>query len=166
MPEVATPLSGLPPDLGTQPLRFLNAFWAVWQGLSGHVNGELLIRHGLDLRAFIALSYVQGAPTSPGELARVLGVPRYEMTRILDRLTGLGAITRDSDPLNARSRRLEVTPSGQTLWDAAVQTVNTLVCPSLRALGAELHPLTVGLERLASLTELSVPTAPAPQETP
>ncbi|WP_165795233.1 MarR family winged helix-turn-helix transcriptional regulator [Deinococcus koreensis] len=176
MPPSADPRSGRPPDPSaqppspqlpsSQPLRFLNAYWAVWQGLSGRVNGELLRLHGLDLRAFIALSYVQGAPTSPGELARVLDVPRYEMTRILDRLTGLQAITRTTDPANARSRRLEVTLSGQSLWDAALQTVTTLVQPSLQALGPGLEPLTAGLERLASLSQSALPTDLAPKETP
>lgn len=142
-------------------MRFLNAYWAVWQGLSGRVNGELLRRHGLDLRAFIALSYVQGGPISPGELATVLDVPRYEVSRILGGLTTLGAVTRGHDPANARSRRLEVTPDGQARWDAAMQTVNSLITPSLDALGPGLEPLTAGLEHLAAhaltTTDLSDP---------
>ncbi|MBB5377535.1 DNA-binding MarR family transcriptional regulator [Deinococcus metalli] len=139
-------------DLHAQPLRFLTAYWGVWQGLSGRAN-DRLGAHGLDLRSFIALSYVQGQPTSPGELARVLDVPKYEVTRILDRLTALGAITRDSDPANARSRRLDVTPSGRALWHAAVQTVTAVVGPALATLGPRVDPLTADLEHLAALTE-------------
>lgn len=153
----AAPLTATP--LNAQPLRFLTAYWGVWQALSGRVNAEL---HGLglDLKSFIALSYVQGAPTSPGELSRVLDLPKYEVTRVLDRLSGLGAITRDSDPANARSRRLDVTPEGQRLWHTALHAVSALVSPALSALGPHLEPLTISLETLVCLS------APTPQETP
>ncbi|WP_295820573.1 MarR family winged helix-turn-helix transcriptional regulator [uncultured Deinococcus sp.] len=146
-------------DLHAQPLRFLTAYWGVWQSMSGRANADLAA-HGLDLRSFIALSYVQGSPTSPGELARVLDVPRYEMTRILDRLTALGAITRELDPTSARSRRLDVTPAGRAQWEAALQAVTATVDPALTSLGSRLEPLTASLEHLAAFSY------PAPQETP
>ena len=146
-------------DLHAQPLRFLTAYWGVWQALSGRANADLAV-HGLDLRSFIALSYVQGSPTSPGELARVLDVPRYEMTRILDRLTALEAITREHDPANARSRRLDVTPAGRVRWEAALQAMTALIDPALTSLGSRLEPLTASLENLAAFSY------PDPQETP
>ncbi|MFC3831826.1 MULTISPECIES: MarR family winged helix-turn-helix transcriptional regulator [Deinococcus] len=146
-------------DLHAQPLRFLTAYWGVWQSMSGRANADLAA-HGLDLRSFIALSYVQGSPTSPGELARVLDVPRYEMTRILDRLTALGTITRELDPTSARSRRLDVTPAGRAQWEAALQAVTATVDPALTSLGSRLEPLTASLEHLAAFSY------PAPQETP
>ena len=104
------------PDLNAQPLRFLNAYWTLWQALAQPVDSALTRQHGLDLRAFIALSYVQGGATSPGELAAAMSIPNYEVSRTLDRLSHLGAITRQSDPANARRRRLSATPSGQVLW--------------------------------------------------
>ncbi|WP_309569955.1 MarR family winged helix-turn-helix transcriptional regulator [Deinococcus sp.] len=154
----ASPLRS-PPDLHAQPLRFLTAYWGVWQALSTRV-GAGLDAHGLDLKGFIALSYVQGSPTSQADLARVLAVPKYEVTRILDRLSDLGAITRVADPENARFRRLEVTPTGQALWAASLHAVSAVVTPALDALGPRLEPLTATLESLAVLS------TSGPQETP
>lgn len=137
------------PDLAAQPLRFLNAYWTLWQALAQPVDGALTRRHGLDLRAFIALSYVQGQLTSPGELSVTMSIPKYEVSRTLDRLTKLGAITRRSDPTNARRRTLSVTPSGQALWASALATVQAVTQPPLEALGP-LEALTLSLEQLAA----------------
>lgn len=156
-PEVA--VLAIPTDLSAQPLRFLTAYWGVWQALSGQVSAAL-DAHGLDLKSFIALSYVQGGPTSQADLARVLGVPRYEVTRILDRLSDVGAITREADPANARLRRLGATPAGLALWAASLHTVTTLVAPAVDALGPRLDTLTTTLEMLAAVS------ASGPQETP
>ncbi|TSA87488.1 winged helix-turn-helix transcriptional regulator [Deinococcus detaillensis] len=137
------------PDLAAQPLRFLNAYWTLWQALAQPVDSALVRLHDLDLRAFIALSYVQGGMTSPGELSVTMSIPKYEVSRTLDRLTKLGAITRRSDPANARRRTLGVTPSGQALWASALATVQAVTQPPLEALGP-LEALTLGLEQLAA----------------
>ena len=157
-------LSVAPPDLQaqhlqTQPLRFLNAYWNVWQHLAGRLDFALARAHDLDLRAFIALSYVQGGVTSPGELARAMGVPKYEVTRTLDRLSRLRAVARESDPLSARRQRLSATPEGRALWQAALSTVQAVAAPPLRALGSRLADLTSGLEQLAAQAHLSQETA-------
>lgn len=139
-----------PADLDAQPLRFLSAYWTAWQTLAARAETELVARHGLDLRAFIALSYIQGAPLSPGDLAARLGVPRYEVSRVLERLSALGAITREGRPGNARFRVLDATPAGRERWAAALATVRDVAGPPLLALGdAELDRLTRALERLA-----------------
>lgn len=138
-----------PPDLAAQPLRFLNAYWMLWQALAQPVDGALTRLHGLDLRAFIALSYVQGGMTSPGELSVSMSIPKYEVSRTLDRLSKLGAITRRSDPSNARRRTLTATPSGRALWASALATVQAVTQPPLAALGP-LEALTLGLEQLAA----------------
>lgn len=151
------------PDLNAQPLRFLNAYWTLWQALAQPVDSALTRQHGLDLRAFIALSYVQGGATSPGELAAAMSIPNYEVSRTLDRLSHLGAITRQSDPANARRRRLSATPSGQVLWTSALMTVQAVTQPPLHALGPPLDALTSSLERLAALMERGdPPSAPSP----
>ena len=56
----------------------------MWQALAARADLELTRKHGLDLRAFIALSYIGGGVFLPGELACALGLPNYEPTQIRD----------------------------------------------------------------------------------
>ncbi|MBZ9753365.1 MarR family winged helix-turn-helix transcriptional regulator [Deinococcus sp. HMF7604] len=151
-PGFTSPAQAPPaPDLTTQPLRFLAAYWAVWQHLSGHLQTALEQGHGLDVRSFIALSYVQAAPLTPAELASHLRVPRYEVTRVLRHLESRKAIDRHPAPHDARSHRLCATPAGRTLWQAALHTVETVTTPALHALSpTPLDILTASLETLAA----------------
>ncbi len=138
-----------PPDLSVQPLRFLNAYWQVWQALAARAEGQLSQAHGLDLRAFMALAYIQGGLSSPGDLAVQLGLPRYVVTRTLDTLSHLQAVERAALPGDARRQHLSVTPSGQALWTAALQTVMAVCQGPLAPLGPRLESLTAALEDLA-----------------
>ncbi|WP_174366820.1 MarR family winged helix-turn-helix transcriptional regulator [Deinococcus sp. JMULE3] len=146
----------LTPDLTRQPLRFLAAYWTAWQGLSGQVQAALTREHGLDLRAFLILSHVQAGPQTPSDLARTLDLPRYEVARALRHLQDAGAVTHEPRPGDARRRALHVTPAGQTLWLAAMQTLQHATRPALDRLGPQLDAVTAGLE---ALTDLS-PTPP------
>lgn len=137
------------PDLSAQPLRFLHAYWRVWQALAARAEGQLSREHGLDLRAFIALSYLQSGVSGHGELAVHLGLPRYVITRTIDALVRLGAVERGTDPHDARRQTLFVTRAGHALWAAALRTVEQVCAAPLGALGEALAPLTVALEQLA-----------------
>jgi DNA-binding MarR family transcriptional regulator len=145
------------PDLSAQPLRFLHAYWRVWQGLAARAEGQLEQAHGLDLRAFLALSYLHGGATHPSELAAQLSLPRYVITRTLDTLSRLHAIERVSDSSDRRRQNLRVTLPGRTLWLAALQTVEQVCGQPLAVLGEQLGPLSDGLERLAAATESTAP---------
>ena len=149
-PDLAPPDPSAP-DLSAQPLRFLHAYWRVWQALAAHAEGQLSREHGLDLRGFIALSYLQSGVSGPGELAVQLGLPRYVVTRTLDALSRLGAVERNADIHDARRQTLLVTPAGHALWAAALRTVEQVCGPPLQALDAQLDPLTAALELLAGL---------------
>lgn len=156
------------PDLSAQPLRFLHAYWRVWQALAAHAEGQLSREHGLDLRAFIALSYLQSGVTGPGDLAVQLGLPRYVITRTLDTLVRLGAVERGTDPHDARRQTLLVTQAGHALWAAALRTVEQVCAGPLGGLGEALTPLTVALEQLADVRlnpsrQHPSPQHPAPQ---
>ncbi|WP_221088973.1 MarR family winged helix-turn-helix transcriptional regulator [Deinococcus aquaedulcis] len=140
------------PDLQAQPLRFLAAYWGVWQVMSTRLHAALERQHSLDLRTFIALSYVQAGPITPAELARQLKVPRYEVARILRRLDDLHAIARRRDPGDARSHALHIEPLGQAIWASAMQTVQAVTAPALATLNTDLDPVTAALERLAALS--------------
>ncbi|MFC4639166.1 MarR family winged helix-turn-helix transcriptional regulator [Deinococcus hohokamensis] len=127
------------------PMAFVQAFWDLWQTLAAQVGAELERRHGLDLRAFITLAYVQGAEPGadqPAALARLTGVPRYEMSRILARLEAAGAVTRQGAAPDARRVTVQATPQGRALYAAAEQTVLGLVTPLLAGLG---EPATLDL---------------------
>ncbi|MFC4427890.1 MarR family winged helix-turn-helix transcriptional regulator [Deinococcus navajonensis] len=120
------------------PMAFVQAFWDLWQTLAARVEAELDTRHGLDLRAFITLAYVQGAEPGtdqPGALARLAGVPRYEMSRMLSRLEAAGAVIRQGDTNDARRVRVQATPQGRALYSAAEQSVLNLVAPLLADVG-------------------------------
>ena len=128
-PGQAAGAQSAPLDLTQQPLRFLNAYWTLWQVLSERVNAELVREHDLDLRAFIALSYLQGGLSSPSDLSRRMVIPKYEVTRTLSRLSRLSAIDRRGDPSNARRQHLSVTAAGQGLWASALATVQAVTQP-------------------------------------
>ncbi len=153
------------PDLSAQPLRFLHAYWRVWQVLAARAEGQLSREHGLDLRAFIALSYLQSGVSGPGELAVQLGLPRYVITRTLDALARLGAVERGTDAHDARRQTLLVTPAGHALWAAALRTVEQVCAGPLGGLGAALTPLTVALEQLAEVRPNPAAQYPSPQHT-
>lgn len=147
----------LTPDLTRQPLRFLAAYWSAWQGLSAQVHAALREAHGLDLRAFLILSHVQGGPLTPSDLARTLDLPRYEVARALRHLQDAGAVTHAPQPGDARRRVLRVTPAGESLWLAAMQTIQHTTRPALDRLGPHLGAVTTALETLSDLS-------PAPTE--
>lgn len=130
-------------------LAFLTALWDAWQALSAQVEAELRARHGLDLRAFVALAYVQGGAEQPARLARELGVPRYEVSRVLHALETRGAVWRGQTGPDARRVTVTVTPAGRALWEDALETVRALTAPPLAALGPRAGGLTDDLHILA-----------------
>ncbi|EYB68088.1 hypothetical protein DEIPH_ctg027orf0021 [Deinococcus phoenicis] len=148
-PSSPTLPAGQPP---AAELTFLTALWAAWQALTTRGEAELRARHDLDLRAFIALAYVQGGADQPAQLARELGVPRYEVSRVLHALEARGAVTRTSAQADARRVTVTVTPQGAALWAQALDTVRAVTGPPLAALGPRADALTHGLHALAQLT--------------
>jgi DNA-binding MarR family transcriptional regulator len=153
------PTQALPAPPASQPLRFLNAYWRLWQALAARAEGQLSQQHGLDLRAFMALAYLQGGVSSPGELATQLGLPRYVVTRTLDALSRLEAVQRVTDGHDARRQQVNVTPAGRALWEAALQTTVSVCEGPLSALGPRLDALTALLEELGGAASgLSFPT--------
>lgn len=130
-------------------LAFLTAFWEAWQALTTLGEAELRARHELDLRSFIALAYVQGGTDQPAQLARELGVPRYEVSRVLHALEARGAVTRRQTQPDARRVTVTVTPGGAALWESALETVREVTGPPLATLGPRAHALTHDLRALA-----------------
>ncbi len=124
-------------ELDSPELRFLTALWDTWQALTTVGEARLRTRHGLDLRSFIALSYLQSGPQQPADLARELGVPRYEISRVLAALGALEAVTRERGGTDGRGVIVRITPAGRERWAAALQTVRALTGPPLAHLKSE-----------------------------
>ncbi|MFK7600659.1 MarR family winged helix-turn-helix transcriptional regulator [Deinococcus sp. SM5_A1] len=123
-------------ELNSPELHFLTALWDTWQALTT-VGEARLRRHELDLRSFIALSYLQGGPQQPADLARELGVPRYEISRVLAALGALEAVTRERGGTDGRGVIVRITPAGRERWAAALQSVRALTGPPLAHLKSE-----------------------------
>ncbi len=146
-------------------MAFLTALWEAWQALTRLGEAELRARHDLDLRAFVALAYVQGGTAQPAALARELGVPRYEVSRVLRALEARGAVTRGPAQADARRVTVTVTPRGADLWNAALETVRGVTGPPLATLGPRAQVLTDDLRALAHAAHC-LPHPSPPQECP
>ncbi|WP_345465105.1 MarR family winged helix-turn-helix transcriptional regulator [Deinococcus carri] len=163
MAEVSSPTPQT--ERATPEVAFLTALWDAWQALTSRGEAELRARHDLDLRSLIALAYVQGGADQPAQLARELGVPRYEVSRVLHALETRGAVTRDQTQADARRVTVRVTPQGAALWEEALGTVRAVTGPALAALGPRAASLTHDLHLLAQFTR-SQPTATSSFATP
>ncbi len=82
-----------------------------------------------------------------------MSLPKYVITRTLGSLSALEAITRSSDPKNARRHALKSTARGIELWKAALEKLNSVTEPPLLALGPHLETVTSLLELLFTLTQ-------------
>lgn len=131
--------------LQSPEVQFLMGCWEIWHALSGPGDQALRQSHGLSLREFIALSHVQAQPTTPAGLARQLGLPRYEVSRLLAQLEALGTVTRARTRGDARQVQVSVTPAGRESWEAALEEVRALVRPVLGRLGPALPELGAAL---------------------
>ncbi|UQN08112.1 MarR family winged helix-turn-helix transcriptional regulator [Deinococcus sp. QL22] len=158
--DLATWPSSLPAPL---ELTFLTALWEVWQALTARGEAELRARHSLDLRSFIALAYLQSGEGQPARLARELGVPRYEVSRVLHALESRGAVSRISAHTDARRVTVTVTPGGAALYAAALDTVRSVTGPPLATLGLRAEHLTRDLSALAGAAR-SLPSLSPQQE--
>jgi DNA-binding MarR family transcriptional regulator len=154
-------------ELRSSELQFLTALWDLWQALTTVGEARLRAQHELDLRGFIALSYLQEGPQQPADLARELGVPRYEISRVLGALDAQGAVTRErgtaSHGGDRRGVTVHITPAGRERWAAALQTARTLTGPPL----AQLEParqlsLIQTLQSVAHVARQQTATLPHP----
>lgn len=141
----------LPPDLSTPELRFLHALWTAWQTLAAQGEASLRSEHGLDLRGFIALSYLQMQAQQPNALARELNVPRYEMSRILGALEDAGLIERHQAGGDGRRVSIQITSAGRELWHAALLSIQSSTGPAIQTLSdAQQQDVITALHQVAA----------------
>ena len=147
--------------LARPSLRFLHAYWQVYRALAARVEDGLQARHGLDLRDLIALGQLlEPGCRTPSDLARALSLPKYVVSRTLERLNALDALTHSPDPQDARRQLYTLTPAGHALLERALVSVDQQVGPLLDELGERQAQLTALLHDL-----LAASGAPL-QETP
>jgi DNA-binding MarR family transcriptional regulator len=105
---VTAPLSGLRDHLG---------YWL--RRLSDEVHGRFereLAEHGVTVSQWAVLITVhRGDATTTREVARYLDIDAGAVSRLVDRLTAKGLMTREPDPASRRTLRLALTDTGRDL---------------------------------------------------
>ena len=96
-----------------QPLRILSPIHKASRQIALHL--ELSLEElGMGSIEGHLLSYLGSyAPCTVGELTRVLGLKRSTMTSVLDRLEGRELLSRECDPDDRRSFRVQLTREGK-----------------------------------------------------
>ena len=107
-------------------------------------------------RALLEFLAREGEPISLSALARKRSVSRQHIHQTLARLPRRDWIRRESDPADARSIRLSLSPAGRAFWKrirtaerALLTRIEADLDPdALRATGTTLHAVRVLLERI------------------
>jgi DNA-binding MarR family transcriptional regulator len=118
------------------------------------------------LRALQSLDHLGGAKVTA--LGDALGVPPSTASRISDRLTAAGLITREVAPDNRRATLLELTPAGhEVLSDLAGARAKALERVAAAMTPEEREALLLGAEGFArAYDSLDVPPHEEPSDTP
>lgn len=149
-------------------LELLSLLLQVVSGV-GQRTADRLDRHGLttvDLDVLVSLLAAgEGdADRRPimSEVAARTGLTPSGTTRVVDRLTGRGLVTRSACPTDRRITHVELSPAGRALLDAALpdhlDVVETTLAGPLRGAG-ELASFTAQLRRLRDSLSAPVPAA-------
>jgi DNA-binding MarR family transcriptional regulator len=111
------------PELDVSPLEVLSRVSRLARHLDRQRN-VVFARHDLEIWSFDVLSALRraSAPTqlSPGQLLAQTLVTSGTMTNRLDHLESRGLVRRKPDPSDARSVRVQITPSGRRRVDSAL----------------------------------------------
>lgn len=114
--------------------RFLQAYWLVGQALMARVESALLTEKNMDLRELIVLSYLVAGTRYPSDVAQQIILPRYEVSRTLEKLLKKGLIERQVDEQDARRMQFKATPRGLEVQLEALQLTEDTTLPLLMQL--------------------------------
>lgn len=134
MNDLSQPLASLPPELNAPSIQLLTGMWLLWHTFAQRGEKVLHERHSLDLRSFIAMSYLQNCPQRPAQLSSILGVPRYEVSRTIKELEAQQLVTRTPQGDDGRSVSIALTEMGHQTWREALLTVQEVIDPVLAGL--------------------------------
>jgi DNA-binding MarR family transcriptional regulator len=111
------------PELDVSPLEVLSRVSRLARHLDRQRN-IVFARHDLEIWSFDVLSALRRASApghlSPGQLLAQTLVTSGTMTNRLDHLEARGLVRRRPDPSDARSVRVQITPSGRRRVDSAL----------------------------------------------
>jgi DNA-binding MarR family transcriptional regulator len=112
------------PDVDVSPLEVLSRVTRLARHLDRQ-RGVVFARHDLETWTFDVLSALRraGSPhqLSPGQLLAQTLVTSGTMTNRIDHLEKRGLVRRRPDPSDARSVRVQLTPSGRRQVDSALR---------------------------------------------
>jgi len=72
--------------------------------------------HPLNFTQFITIKTLAAGTASATELARAADLHPGAMTRLLDKLEGMGVLERVADPSDRRALHVHLTPAGVAIW--------------------------------------------------
>jgi len=102
------------------------------------------------LRVIFLLSFK--CRVSPGEVAESFGVPKANVTSVIDRLVGKGLVSRQENPDDRRSYILSLTEEGKSQVDRLREVGATKIKGVLERMSDEaLASLQMGLESLVTV---------------
>ena len=102
------------------------------------------------LRVIFLLSFK--GRVSPGEVAESFGVPKANVTSVIDRLVGKGLVSRQENPNDRRSYILSLTEEGKSQVDRLREIGTARINRVLERMSEEaLASLRVGLESLIAV---------------
>jgi DNA-binding MarR family transcriptional regulator len=108
----------MPAKPSATPFQLCSLIGRIRNELHANIEQELT-RQGFELgfTQYVALKKLgTDGPMTPGELARLLHHNPGALTRLLDKLEQQDYLRRVPDPADRRALRIELTPSGRTLW--------------------------------------------------
>ncbi len=147
--------SPLPSDATVLATRLLEAHFQAREAFTRSITPVLHEKFDLDLRDYMILRWIDQQHLTPGGLARMLHIPGYATSRLLDPFIKRHLVQRVIDPDDARRYRLHVTDEGRTVIQTINQEVTRLLTRMLNDLGPERTELL--LESLHTMAQLEAP---------
>jgi DNA-binding MarR family transcriptional regulator len=97
----------------TLGLLFRQARDAMWAQMERELAAA---GHALNFSQFITIKTLAAGTAGVTELARAADLHPGAMTRLLDKLEGMGVLERVADPSDRRALHVHLTPAGVAIW--------------------------------------------------
>ncbi|MGL4612259.1 MAG: MarR family winged helix-turn-helix transcriptional regulator [Trueperaceae bacterium] len=130
---------------------FMSSFWELRNRLNKDVGSKIRSHYGFDIGDMFLMKYVLEENVTPSQLADLMMIPLYGISRKLEALQELGMLERTLHPQDARKRVLTLTTKGQKTLKAAYAMMDEELDVFLAKLNKkELRVFIEHLEKLAT----------------